>query len=123
MSDRITEEFAGPLILPTAEIPLLDGAVPLVRDEPWEWFVVFEDGPGVPSDLTGKTVAAELRWQTGEQAVTAAPVEGAAGQVRLSLAAEATAAMPFGQLLNLYISIDNDTEGVVPVVVLEGYAT
>lgn len=108
----------------SADIELLDGAVPLVRnDQPWEWFVHFwEDAAGTdPSDLTGKTASAEIRWRTGSQTVAAA-VFGSpdAGQVRLSLTAAQTAAMPLGRLAKLYIALNTDTEAVVPVDVIEG---
>ena len=127
----------------TANLEILDGAVPLVRDEPWEWFVLFWDdvaetqptalGPkpvltaddnpvltadGNPVLTAGAVVSAEIRWQGGEQAVTAT-VTGP-GQARLSLTAAQTDAMPLGRLLKLYIALDDDTEAVVPVNVLEG---
>ena len=124
MSDRITDEFVAPSppsLQPTAEIPLLDDAIPLVRDEPWEWFALFLDDAQAPTDLTGDTVSAELRWTVGEVTVAAEVVD--TGLVRLSLTAEQTAAMPFGQLLQLFLAINTDTEGVIPVVVLEGRFT
>lgn len=107
----------------TADVELLDGAVPLVRgDQPWEWFANFWDDVGetTPSDLTGKTVAAEIRWPHGSQIVTATIYDAPMGQVRLSLLAAQTAAMPLGRLSRLYIAIDTDTEAVVPVDVIEG---
>ena len=121
----------------------LDGAVPLVRDEPWEWFVMFWDdvaetiptalGPKpvrvasearllTPDDTpiltAGAVVSAEIRWQGGGQPVTATVTQP--GQARLSLTAAQTDAMPLGRLLKLYIALDADTEAVVPVDVMEG---
>lgn len=108
----------------SSDIELLDGAVPLVRnDQPWEWFVNFYDDAGEtdPTDLTGKTTSAEIRWRGGNQTVAAAVYgDAAAGQVRLSLTAAQTAAMPLGRLSKLYIAINQDTEAVVPVDVIEG---
>jgi hypothetical protein len=107
----------------SADVEILDGAVPLVRnDQPWEWFVNFSDDEAGadPTDLAGKTTAAEIRWRGGSQAVTAAIYDAAAGQVRLSLTAAQTAAMPLGRLSKLYIALDADTEAVVPVDVIEG---
>lgn len=108
----------------SADVELLDGAVPLVRhDHPWEWFVNFYDDAAAsdPTDLTGKTTSAEIRWRSGSQIVAAA-VHGDAtdGQVRLSLTAEQTEALPLGRLSKLYIAINQDTEAVVPVDVIEG---
>lgn len=107
----------------SSDVELLDGAIPLVRnDEPWEWFVVFWEDPveTVHTDLTGHTVSAEIRWSIGAQPVTTAVLDAAAGQARLSLTAAQTAAMPLGRLSKLYIAIDADTEAVVPVDVIEG---
>ena len=107
----------------SADLELLDGAVPLVRnDEPWEWYAVFWDDfeETAPTDLTGKTVSAEIRWILGAVPVTTEITEPTAGQVRLSLTAAATADMPLGQLCKLFIAIGTDTEAVVPVNVLEG---
>lgn len=107
----------------SADIEILDGAVPLVRnDEPWEWLVVFWDDEGetTPTDLTGKTVAAEIRWAGETQTVLAEIADPTSGQVVLSLAAADTTAMPLGRLAKLYIAIGTDTEAVVPVNVLEG---
>jgi hypothetical protein len=107
----------------SADIEIIDGAVPLVRnDEPWEWFVVFweDSSETVPTDLTGKTVSAEIRWATGAQAVAVAVTDAAAGQAKLSLTAAETEPLPLGRLSKLYIAIDSDTEGVVPVDVQEG---
>ncbi|HYJ44080.1 MAG TPA: hypothetical protein VEW06_06450 [Xanthobacteraceae bacterium] len=114
MSDRITEEQAPVPVTPLAistvgDVPLVDDAIPLVRDEAWQWYAVFFEDSNTPTDLTGKTVTAELRWAVGEQAVTVAPVVDAPGQVELSLAAEDTALMPYGQLLQLYLAIDGIT--------------
>jgi hypothetical protein len=108
----------------SADLEILDGAVPLVRnDEPWEWHVFFweDQAETMPTDLTGQTPAAEIRWQGGVQAVLAEIVEPpTGGQVRLSLAAADTVEMPLGRLSKLYIAIGTDTEAVVPVNVIEG---
>lgn len=107
----------------SSDIEILDGAVPLVRnDEPWEWFVLFYEDPAEtqPTDLTGKTAAAEIRWSLGAQQVIAEVVDAIGGQVRLSLTAAETAEMPLGRLSKLYIALDADTEAVVPVDVIEG---
>ena len=124
MSDRITEA-PGPLpIIRESEIPLLDDAIPLIRDEPWQWFAVFLDPDGQPSDISGAgTPSAKLRWEVGEVDVTVAPVAGATGQLELTLTAEQTAAMPFGQLLRLFLALGDDTEAVIPVNVLEGISS
>jgi len=108
----------------SADLEILDGAIPLVRnDEPWEWHIFFweDQDESLPTDLTGKLPSAEIRWQGGVQSVTAA-IEGlpTAGQVKLSLAAADTADMPLGRLSKLYIALGTDTEAVVAVNVLEG---
>jgi len=107
----------------SADLELLDGAIPLVRnDQPWEWFVNFcEDAAGTdPTDLTGRTASAQIRWRAGSQDVAAEITDAPSGQVRLSLLAAQTAAMPLGRLARLYIALDHDTEAVVPVDVIEG---
>jgi hypothetical protein len=107
----------------SSDLELLDGAIPLVRnDQPWEWFVNFYDDPEAadPTDLTGHTASAQIRWRAGSQDVTAEITNPLTGQVRLSLLASQTAAMPLGRLSKLYIAIDTDTEAVVPVDVIEG---
>lgn len=108
----------------SSDIEILDGAVPLVRnDEPWEWFVLFfeDQAETTPTDLTGRTVSAEIRWSGGVQAVTAEVADPpTSGQASLSLSAEQTTLMPLGRLSKLYIAIDTDTEAVVPVDVQEG---
>lgn len=107
----------------SSDIEILDGAVPLVRnDQPWEWFVVFweDTAETTPTDITGKTVAAEIRWILGAQPVAVELTNAAAGQAKLSLTAAETAEMPLGQLCKLFIAIGTDTEAVVPVNVLEG---
>lgn len=108
------------------DLELLDGAVPLVRgDEPWEWFAVFWEDieETTPTDLTGKTVAAEIRWILGAQAVTVDVADPASGQARLSLTAAETESLPLGQLCKLFLAIGTNTEGVVPVNVVEGLYT
>jgi len=108
----------------SSDIELLDGAVPLVRnDEPWEWHVFFweDQDETTPTDLSGKTVSAGIRWSLGAQDVTAEIVDPpTGGQVRLSLTAAETADMPLGRLSRLYIALGTDTEAVVPVDVIEG---
>lgn len=108
----------------SADLEIIDGAVPLVRnDEPWEWHVFFWEDPGEdnPTDLTGKTVSAEIRWVSGTQTVTAAVLDPPTeGHVQLSLTAAETADMPLGRLSKLFIAIGTDTEAVVPVNVIEG---
>lgn len=107
----------------SSDIEILDGAVPLVRnDQPWEWFVVFfEDAAEeMPTDLTGHALSAKIRWAGGEQQVTTQITDPVAGQARLSLTAAQTELMPYGRLSKLYIAIDTDTEAIVPVNVLEG---
>jgi hypothetical protein len=109
-----------------SDLEILDGAIPLARgDEPWEWHAVFwEDvGETTPTDLTGKTVVAEIRWSLGAEPVTTEIADAVAGLVTLSLTAEQTAAMPLGQLAKLYIAIGTDTEAAVPVKVVEGLYT
>jgi len=128
----------------SADLEILDGAVPLVRnDQPWEWYAVFweDQAESIPTDLGrravtvssgvtvetedgnpittgGSQVMAEIRWIGGRQAV-ATRITGP-GEVRLSLAAADTADMPLGRLSKLYIAIGTDTEAVVPVNVIEG---
>jgi len=107
----------------SGDLEIIDGAIPLVRnDQPWEWFVVFWEAPDetTPTDLTGKTIAAEIRWLAGAQPVAAEVVDAAAGVARLSLTAAETTDMPLGRLSRLYIALGTDTEAVVPVDVLEG---
>jgi hypothetical protein len=108
----------------SADLEIIDGAVPLVRnDEPWEWFVFFweDQAETTPTDLTGLVPSAEIRWQDGAQTVLAEIVDPpTGGQVKLSLAAAETAGMPLGRLSRLYLAIGTDTEAVVPVNVLEG---
>jgi hypothetical protein len=107
----------------SADVELLDGAIPLVRgDEPWEWYAHFWDDPAetVPTDLTGKTVSGEIRWKLGAQAVTVDVVDRTGGVARLSLTAVQTEAMPLGRLSKLYVAINQDTEAIVPVDVIEG---
>jgi hypothetical protein len=129
----------------SSDIEIIDGAVPLVRNEPWEWFAVFFEDPSetTPTDLSGDvvfvdveplrtdsgaivmtgtadTVAAEIRWEQGSQSVTVEVVDAVGGEVRLSLTAVQTAAMPLGRLSKLYIAIDAGTEAIVPVEVIEG---
>lgn len=115
-ANRIVEGTGAPAL--SNEIPLLDGAIPLVRDEPWIWHALFMDDINSPTDLSGKTVTAELRWQVGEVEPLVEAIGN--GYVRLSLTTEQTAGMPFGQLLDLYLAIDTDTEAKIPVTVLEG---
>lgn len=107
----------------SSDIEILDGAVPLVRnDQPWEWFVVFfeDQAEETPTDLTGHTISAKIRWSDGEQVVTVQITDPLAGQAKLSLTAAQTVPMPDGRLSKLYIAIDTDTEAIVPVNVVEG---
>jgi hypothetical protein len=108
----------------SSDVEILDGAIPLVRhDHPWEWFVYFHESADEtdPTDLTGKTLSAEIRWRGGSQVVAAA-VHGDAidGVARLSLTAAQTAAMPLGRLSRLFIALNQDTEAIVPIDVIEG---
>ena len=106
----------------SADLELLDGALPLVRFEPWTWFVMFwEDASETtPSDLTGKAVTAEVRWAGGAETVAVSAVDAGLGRFELSLLAQQTEAMPLGRLAKLYLAVDGDTEAVVPADVLEG---
>jgi len=108
----------------SSDLEIIDGAVPLVRnDEPWEWHVFFweDQSESLPTDLTGQTASAEIRWASGIQTVLAEIVDPpTGGHLKLSLAAAETADMPLGRLSKLYIAIGTDTEAVVPVNVIEG---
>jgi len=100
------------------EIPLLDNSIPLVRDEPWIWNALFMDDFNSPTDLTGKVVTAEIRWPLGEVTPTVEVIGD--GYVKLSLTTDQTINMPYGQVLDLYLAIDNNTEARIPITVLEG---
>jgi len=107
----------------SADLELLDGAIPLVRgDQPWQWFVMFWDDPSETdaSDLSGATVTAEIRWPGGAAPVAVEATDPGRGQFALSLTAAETAPLPLGRLSKLYLAVDTDTEAVVPVNVLEG---
>lgn len=102
-------------------IPL--GAVPLVRGEAWERFLVLwaDSAKTAREDLTGKTVTADLRWQgAADLAVTVDVTDAEGGLVKLSLTDEQTADLPLGQLSALYVAVDGITAGGTPVNVLRG---
>jgi hypothetical protein len=98
-------------------------AVPLVRNEPWERFVIFwtDSAKTIAEDLTDKEVTAQIRWSSGEQDVTVVVDDDPTiGFVTFSLTAEQTEAMPLGELSILYMAIDDTTWGSTGVDVLEG---
>lgn len=99
-------------------------AVPLVRGDPWEWnLVAYTDTDKTAREnLTGVAVAAEIRWEGGEQAVTVTVTDPANGAATLSLTAAETLAMPLGQLPTLFIAFDDTTRGKGPIEVQEGYS-
>lgn len=99
-------------------------AVPLVRGDPWEWTLVAYTDPEKTAreDLTGVTVAAEIRWDGGEQAVTVTVTYAPNGTATLSLTAAETLAMPLGQIPTLFIAFDDTTRGKGPIEVQEGYS-
>jgi hypothetical protein len=107
----------------SAGITALD-AVTLVRDEPWQKTFVFYTDPdkAARENLTGKTVAAEIRWRGGgSEDVAIAMTDAINGLVTPSLTAEQTAAMPFGRLGTIYIAVDTATRAFAPVEIQEGH--
>lgn len=103
--------------------PLIDEAIPLVRNEAWEWHVRIWDDPDeeTVTDLTGMTCLAVMRWEGGSQAVTVDATDGANGHLALSLTAENADDMPIGRLTRLYLSVDGNTETIADIDVIEGY--
>jgi hypothetical protein len=108
------------------DIGVLDGALPLIRgDNPWSQPVVFYSDDGSTAlDLTGSTVAAQMRWRGGSQDVTASMTDPASGAVTLTLTAEQTLNLPFGYLVSLFVQVIDGTETVTwiraPIEVKEG---
>lgn len=98
-------------------------AIPLVRGEAWEKFAVFYTDPDKTAvhDLTGKTVASEIRWGNSEQTVAVAVTDPPGGAVTFSLTAEETELMPLGQIPTMFIAVDDETWARAPVDVQEGF--
>jgi hypothetical protein len=93
------------------DIATLDVPIPLIVGDSWEWFVVLWADPDrrTPYDLTGKTVQADIRWNTGQQIVTVDVTDAPDGQVTISLAAADTIRIPHGRLSTLFFElIDGD---------------
>lgn len=103
--------------------PLIDEAVPLVRNEAWSWHVRIWDDPDeeTVTNLTGLTCLAMLRWAGGSQVVTVDTTDAVNGHLVLSLTAGQAVAMPIGRLTKLYLSVASDTEMISDVNVIEGY--
>lgn len=103
--------------------PLIDEAIPLVRNEAWSWHVRIWDDPGeeIVTDLTGLTCLAQMRWAGGSQTVTVDNADAENGHLVLSLLAADADAMPIGRLTKLYLSVAGDTELISDIDVIEGF--
>jgi hypothetical protein len=103
--------------------PLIDEAIPLVRNEAWSWHVRIWDDPDeeIVTDLTGLDCLAMMRWAGGSQAVTVDAADAVNGHLVLSLLAADADAMPIGRLTRLYLSVEGDTELIADINVIEGY--
>lgn len=103
--------------------PLIDEAIPLVRNEAWLWHVRMWDDPDeeTVTDLSGLPCLAMMRWAGGSQAVTVDTADAVNGHLVLSLIAGDADAMPIGRLTKLYLSVASDTELIADIDVIEGY--
>lgn len=90
----------------------LDGAIPLVIGDSWDWDLLFWADPDrrTPYDLTDKSVFAEIRWPGGMLPVLVAVTDAVAGKVALSLEPADTGPIPRGRLSTLWIEIEDGDE-------------
>ncbi len=94
------------------DLAVLDGALPLVIGDSWDWQVMIWADPErrTPYDLTDKAVMADIRWPGGDLPVTVTVTDAAAGQLTLSLEPVDTMPIPRGRISTLWLDIEDGAE-------------